>query len=52
MRMVRGLLRRCRGRSDIFVLVGLIYGKAPVVWLGFSYRFWLEWADTVAEFVG
>lgn len=38
---------------DDVVVVGLIYGKAPAVWLGlFSYCFWLEWADAVTEFVG
>ena len=41
----RGLLRLCRGRSDM--------SKAPAVWLGlFRIVFWLEWADAVAEFVG
>lgn len=36
-----------------FVVVGLMFRKAPAVWLGlFRIVFGLEWADVVAEFVG
>ncbi len=36
-----------------FVVVGLIWWKAPAVWLGlFRIVFWLDWVDAVAEFVG
>lgn len=45
MRRVRGFLRRCPGRSDIWKGPGRLAGA-------FSYRFWLEWTDAVAEFVG
>lgn len=42
---VRGFRRRCRGRFDVWESPGCLAGA-------FSYRFWLEWADAVAEFVG
>lgn len=44
MRRVRGLVRRCRGRSDMV---------RPRLFAGaFSYGVGLEGADAVAEFVG
>lgn len=34
-----------------FVVVGLTWGSPGCLAGAFSYRFWLEWADAVAEFV-
>ena len=43
-RRVRGLVRPCRGLSDI---------RKPRLCAGaFSYRFGSEWADSAAEFFG